>query len=79
MPRKGGLDSMTEFPNLNPDPIGDLLAAAEALEALSRRPDAEPEREQIHAAARRRLDRAVEHLRDMGAPEREILALLERG
>lgn len=67
---------MTDFPNLDPDPIGDLLAAAQSLEALSWLPDAEPEQEQVRAAASRRLEWAVEQLRQMGAPETEIRALM---
>ena len=60
------------------DPIRNLLRAAETLEDLLARTASEPEQEAARSAASHRLDRAIEHLRELGAPEEEILALAGR-
>jgi hypothetical protein len=65
-------------PNQGHDPIRNLLLAAEALEDLSGRPAAAPGQEAARAAASQRLDRAIDHLRELGAPEEEILALARK-
>ena len=61
---------MTTYPELHPDPIRNLLAAARALE------QAESQGEAARSVASRRLERAVEELKDLGAPESEILGLI---
>ena len=65
-------------PDSGHDPIRNLLRAAEALEELSTQAAREPSHETVRSAASQRLDRAIEHLRELGAPEEEILALAGR-